>query len=381
MFEEYESFNDSLNNFNENFNGMANFLPLDENSEEKFKDPMPQFSESNSNLQENHPNFVLTFLPVFFPLLNILDILNLSKNEELKNRIKSVFVQNKEFINENKYYSIENTSEYNYMRFLGKKRIEVGDIIERKCLYENLNQKNNRGRKIENRENNEKERHDKYKADNIIKKLKAKFFKYGIKFLNKIIGLNKNDGLVNLNYKKYINNLKRDVNLEYLNMKLGELYSKDISPKNIKKDTNNMIINNVDNKINNKDIDYNKTFLEKQINKDDKDATLDFALNMTFRNFIDLFTGKKKVEDLVVDNKRIDYSKIQSSIEGKDEMLMEMKIDINNKLDKIYFQKYIFYMYNYERWFYIKNPKKTKGNISLKEQNEQNASTNFFSIL
>ena len=247
------------------------------------------------------------------------------------------------------------------MRFLGKKRVEVGDIIESKCLYEqNLNKKNNRGRKNDNTEyNNERERHDKYKADNIIKKLKAKFFKYGIKFLNKIIGLNKDDELVNLSYSKYINHLKRDDNLEYLNMKLWELYSKDISLKNIKKDTNNMIINNEDDKIKNKDTDYNKKMLENlcQINKD---ATLDFALNMTFRNFIDLFTGKKKVEDLVVDNKRIDYSKIQSSIEGKDEMLMEMKIDINNKLDKIYFQKYIFYMYNYERWFYIKNPKKLK---------------------
>ena len=156
--------------------------------------------------------------------------------------------------------------------------------------------------------------------------------------------------------EEYINKLKRDDNLEYLNMKLWKLYSNKISPKNIKKDTNNMIINEGD-----EYIDYNKKILENQINKD---ATLDFALNMTFRNFIDLFTGKKKVEDLVVGNKRIVCSQIQSSIEGKDEMLMEIKIDINNKLDKIYFQKYIFYMYNYERWFYIKNPKKAKGNVS-----------------
>ena len=374
MYSEY--FNDILNTLNESFNGMEDYLSLNENNEENLNNSSGQFSVLNLDLQENQNilHFVTAFFPEFFPLLKILDILNLSKNEELKNRIESVFTQNKEFINENKEYSIENTNEYNYMRFLGKKRVEVGDIIESKCLYEqNLNKKNNRGRKNDNTEyNNERERHDKYKADNIIKKLKGKFFKYGIKFLNKIIGLNKEDGL--LNFKKYINNLKRDVNLEYLNMKLWELYSKDISLKNIKKDTYNMIINNEDDKIKNKDIDYNKNILKKQINKDD--ATLDFALNMTFRNFIDLFTGKKKVEDLVVDNKRIDYSKIQSSIEGKDEMLMEMKIDINNKLDKIYFQKYIFYMYNYERWFYIKNPK-TKGNVSLKEPN---SSTNFFSI-
>ena len=376
MFEESEYFNDSLNTLNENFNGMAFFLPLNENSEETFNYPIPQFSESNSNLQENHSNFVSTFLPEFFPLLNILDILNLSKNEELKNRIKSVFTQNKEYINENEEYCIENTNEYNYMRFLGKKKERIGDIIERDCLNnKNWNQKNKRGRKMENSENNEMERHDRYKADNIIKKLKAKFFKYGIKFLNKILGLNKDDGLVNLNYEEYINKLKRDDNLEYLNMKLWKLYSNKISPKNIKKDTNNMIINNEDDKIKNKDTDYNKKMLEKQINKD---ATLDFALNMTFRNFIDLFTGKKKVEDLVINNKRIDCSKIQSFIEGKEEMLMEIKIDINNKLDKIYFQKYIFYMYNYERWFYIKNPKKTKGNVSLKEPNSL---TNFFPIL
>ena len=358
----YENFNDDiLNTLDENtvFNGMENYLSLDENNEENLNISTAQFSELNLDLQEKPKilNFVTAYSPEFFPLLNILEILNLSKNEELKNRIEFVFTQNKELMNENKDYSIENTKEYNYMRFLGKKKVEVGDIIERKCVYENLNQKNNRGRKMENRENNEKERHNKYKADNIIKKLKAKFFKYGIKFLNKILGLNKDDGLINLNYYEYINKLKRNDNLEYLNMKLCELYSKKISPKNIKKDTNNMIINNEDDEY----IDYNKKILEKQINKD---ATLDFALNMTFRNFIDLFTGKKKVEDLVIDNKRIDCSKIQSFIEGKEEMLMEIKIDINNKLDKIYFQKYIFYMYNYERWFYIKNPKKAKGNVS-----------------
>ena len=372
----YENFNDDiLNTLDENtvFNGMENYLSLDENNEENLNISTSQFSELNLDLQEKPKilNFVTAYSPEFFPLLNILEILNLSKNEELKNRIEFVFTQNKELMNENKDYSIENTKEYNYMRFLGKKKVEIGDIIERKCLYENLNQKNNRGRKVENRENNEKEKHNKYKADNIIKKLKAKFFKYGIKFLNKILGLNKDDGLVNLNYEEYINKLKRDDNLEYLNMKLWKLYSNKISPKNIKKDTNNMIINNEDDEY----IDYNKKILEKQINKD---ATLDFALNMTFRNFIDLFTGKKKVEDLVINNKRIECSKIQSFIEGKEEMLMEMKIDINNKLDKIYFQKYIFYMYNYERWFYIKNPRKTKGNPSLKEKN---SSTNFFSIL
>ena len=378
MLYEFEYFNDSLNTFNESFKGIENFVSLNEISEEKFIYSIPLFSESNSNLQENHPNVVSTFLPEFFPILNILDILNLSKNEELKTIIESVFNQNKEIINENKEYSIENTNEYNYMRFLGKKKVKKNDdIIERECLQKNLNKKNNRGRKIDNTEySNKKETHDKYKADNIIKKLKAKFFKYGIKFLNKIIGLNKNDGLVNLSYDNYINNLKRDDNLDYLNMKLLKLYSQDISSKNIKKNTKNMSINNGDDQIKNKDLDYNKQILEKQKKKDD--VTLNFVLNMTFRDFIDLFTGKKKVEDLVIDDEGIDCSKIQRFIEGKEEMLMEIKIDINNILDKIYFQKYIFYMYNYERWFYIKHPRKTKGNLILKETN---SSTNFFSIL
>ena len=253
MFTKYTT-NDSLNTLNESiiYYEKLDYPSLIEDSEENFNYSINPILELNLN-QENHPNFVSAFLPEFFTLLKILDILNLSKNEELKNRIEFVFTQNKELMNENKDYSIENTKEYNYMRFLGKKKVEVGDIIERKCVYENLNQKNNRGRKLENRENNEKERHNKYKADNIIKKLKAKFFKYGIKFLNKILGLNKDDGLVNLNYEEYINKLKRDDNLEYLNMKLWKLYSNKISPKNIKKDTNNMIINEGD-----EYIDYNK---------------------------------------------------------------------------------------------------------------------------
>jgi hypothetical protein len=236
MFSDY--FNDYFNNLDEStvLNRMKDNFSLNEDSEENLNYSINPILELNLN-QENHPNFVSAFIPEFFTLLKILDILNLSKNEELKNRIKSVFTQNKELINENKDYCIENTKDYNYMKLLGKKKVRIDDIIESKYLYEqNLNKKSNRGRKIDNTEyNNEKERHDKYKADNIIKKLKSKFFKYGIKFLNKIIGLNKDDGLVNLNYEKYINNLKRDVNLKYLNMKLFELYSQDISPKNIKK--------------------------------------------------------------------------------------------------------------------------------------------------
>jgi len=75
--------------------------------------------------------------------------------------------------------------------------------------------------------------HNRYHADNIIKKIKAKLFDYCLKFINKMI--NKNDEgsikLLKIDYKKYIDQLERKKNLDLFKLPLKDLFSLDISGK------------------------------------------------------------------------------------------------------------------------------------------------------
>ena len=83
---------------------------------------------------------------------------------------------------------------------------------------------------------------------------------------------------------------------------------------------------------------------------------VDFALNMTFREFINLFTGKIKVKDLNIDKDMQD--KIKNSIEGLGELLMKIKTKNDN--NENYFKRFLFYMFNYERAIYFKQLRKPK---------------------
>ena len=128
----------------------------------------------------------------------------------------------------------------------------------------------------------ERETHNKMSPDNIIKKSKVIIFKYSLLFLNNIL---KNSypyykiELLKLKYE-YINRLQKDQELEFLNMSLKKLYSKDISPKYNK----------------NHYPDYNKRIIEKIINNEPGDTIL-FAFNITLRDWLGIFTFKKIAKD------------------------------------------------------------------------------------
>ena len=122
--------------------------------------------------------------------------------------------------------------------------------------------------------------HNKMVPDNIIKKIKAKIFEYAIVFLNNILSNNKKEEkLFKLDYK-YVNRLNREQDLQYLDMKLKELFSKDISPKYI---------------IKNRHKDFNKRYISKILNNQ-SDNTILFVFNITFRDWLDLFTLKKNIK-------------------------------------------------------------------------------------
>ena len=121
-------------------------------------------------------------------------------------------------------------------------------------------------------------------------------------------------------------------------MSLKDIFSKDISPK-----YNNGKYSN----------DFNKKIIENILNNNCNN-TIIFAFNITLRDWLDFFTLKKSLEDIINKynniNYNIDFDIIEKSLVGIDNLLNI----INNKNDEDYLTLFILCLYNYERWFYLK---------------------------
>ena len=277
------------------------------------------------------------------PLLYSFDkILNLFKKEENKNKFnKIISIYNNEEVIKEKFLLLNNKKCFN------EENNQIKDLICNTNQQDNKNLNinsydNKRGRKTN--EIKDKGTHNKMVPDNIIKKIKAKIFEYPIIFLNNILNKKKTeDKLFKLDYQ-YVNRLNREQDLKYLDLKLKDLFSKEISPKYItkqrQKDSNEKFISNI---------------LTNQ-----SDYTILFAFNITFRDWLDVFTLKKNFKDIIFKydylEKDIDYEKIQKSLYGVDNLLNKIMVENN----KEYLTMFIFLLYNYERWFYNKKGRKTK---------------------
>ena len=166
-------------------------------------------------------------------------------------------------------------------------------------------------------------KHDKYEPDNIIKKCKRIFISYAIQHINIYINKEKKyEQLLDLEYA-YINRLKKDSDIELLKMQLKDIASKDISSK-----------------YKSKDKDWNAKIIDEIMKNENGDEKLLNLLNMTFNEWIDIFTYKKENEY----NKEINL--LQTAL---------FKLNKNNQNNKEYLSKFIFYLYNYKRWFESKN--------------------------
>ncbi len=177
-----------------------------------------------------------------------------------------------------------------------------------------------------NKNDNLMGKHNKFSTDNIMKKVKSFLFRYLIIAINLIIPQEcKQYHLKKLNYD-YINQIKKDKEISYLNMTIRDLLSLEISPKYsiIEKNFNQKNIEKIL-EISNTNVDMNKIF------------------NMTFRDWIDIFTLKKK-SDII--------------IEGIDKLLEE--VYEKNKYDKHYFSLFVYCLYNYEKWFDCKQSRNSK---------------------
>ena len=189
--------------------------------------------------------------------------------------------------------------------------------------------------KNDDKNNGKNGKHNKYDPDNIIKKCKRIFISYMIKHINIYIDKEKYKPLLDLEYS-YISNLKKNSDLELLDMKLQDIASKDISSK-------------YKSKLEEKD--WNKIIIDKIISNEKKNEKLMNLLNITFNDWIEIFTYKKENE----------YNKKTNLLQSA---LVEIKEKNNG--DKEYLSKLIFYLYNYKRWFESKN-----GRNAIKKMVEQ----------
>jgi hypothetical protein len=260
---------------------------------------------------------------------------NIFKNDVYKKKfwfdINSLFIDKKlesKFINKKRFIDI---NEDNFLNeFMENEKIENNEQESHK--KRGRKPKKIKGYKV----------HDKMTSDNIIKKIKNDFFKYMVLFINNIIGtinLIYNNKIYKIDYE-LINRLNREIDLKYLNMSIKDLLSLNVSPKYKKVETNS-----------------NKNYIEKILNEKSLNDAIKFALNMTFRDFIDIFSYKKKVKDLLNEYKVNDYNndicnKIEKSLVGVDDLFN--KITKSDKNDKNYFSNFVFYLYNYEKWFFMK---------------------------
>ena len=185
--------------------------------------------------------------------------------------------------------------------------------------------------------------HNKFSSDNIIKKIKGKIFQYLVIFMNNILGRKEEDKnkIYKINYK-YIDKVNKKNDLEILEKSLKDLLSVEITTK----------VKVVDRY-------FNKGFIERIINKEEplKDYdTILFVLNIKLRDWLSLFTFKKEIDDIIKEKVEEEYTQkinkkiIEESLIGVDDLINQM-IKENNEQFLLFF---IFHLYNYERWFFIR---------------------------
>ena len=184
------------------------------------------------------------------------------------------------------------------------------------------------------KEENIEGKHNRNDTDNIIKKCKVVLFKYVVLYVLEIVNrlrTNKEENfeLLKLSYE-YIDKLKKKNEQDLFKRAIKDLVSLETSSKYSS----------------NKDKDFNKKNINKILILEKDNKALIDLLNMSFGDWIDVFTLKTNIEN-------------STEFKGIEEALK----DISDKNDDEYFSRFIFYLFNYQNYFHNKkgrNPKTNK---------------------
>ncbi len=107
----------------------------------------------------------------------------------------------------------------------------------------------------------------------------------------------------------------------------------------------------------------NKVFKENILKDEYKNENISLVLNMKFKDWIDIFTYKKDFNSILKLDKAnsINFSNF---IEYADKLILEIYKKNTNDNYILYF---LVYLYNYERWFFVKRGRNRASKISENE--------------
>lgn len=280
-----------------------------ENSEGKENDKKSLNNETMINNDKIKGEKVDINIPIkisgLFTKEDIIDILSKNKLDTFKKII------------ENSDISTENLE----LKHLNKKRRRKGKLKKPNKNDEIKGEPNRRGRK--KKDDKIKGSHNRSSTDNIIRKVKKNLKDYVVSSNKEHLG----NELKTLNYNELVSKGDKKANLELLDMPLKEFLSQDISGKYTTEDS-----------------DTNRKYINKILEEKKNDEKIKYILNITFRDWIEIFTMKRK-----------------SSVEfkGIDKLLEKILNDKDNKDDNNYFCNFVFCLYNYEKYWESKRDRKS----------------------
>ena len=272
-------------------------------------------------------------------------------NEKIKDKIKNL-LKSKSIL------------ENNFVQIVRKEITEKLNTRGKRLNKDNKN-KVNFGRK---RKGDESIRiHNKYTPDNIITKIKNILKRYLIVFVNNIIfslygreniniilnklNLPKHASLSlikDIDYKSIANKKRKNENLALLNISIKKILSFNVSGRYRK-------IKNKDDKCL---TNYNKIIIEYLFEGDKNRNIFDFIFNkLNLEDWLDIFTRKKDLND---------FPQIHSLNENEIKIVEESLVTLDNYFEElfsegdIYFLCFILLIYNYKRYYLIKQERKAK---------------------
>ena len=187
--------------------------------------------------------------------------------------------------------------------------------------------------------------HTKDSEDNLIKKIKGILFSRSIEYINSFIKKHKTNKknifkLRYLYYGKYVNDLKKENEMNLFETKLKDFASLQASEKYFKNTEF--------------DENYNKNQIVSILEEEKNNEKINMLLNMTFGEFIDIFSLMKNLDD------DLEFNGLQNTLKGIYE-------DENNSRE--YFSRFVFYLFNYKAWF--NNKKGRKGRKEKKKLKDE----------
>jgi hypothetical protein len=219
----------------------------------------------------------------------------------------------------------------NELQLFSKKNIKnENDCVSNEQIQKNTKDNGNFNRGRKKLSDNTERKHGKYSSDNIVKKVKGLLFKNLIAFMNNIL---QKKIIKDLDYKKYINHLRKKENLKYLHLPIKDLLSFEISPS-----------------IRYLNANTNKFTIQKILEEERDNEVIMYILNMKFREWINIFIMK---DDIKCIN---GFEIIRKNLPKINDLLK----DVLKKYDEDYLRFFLLYLYNYERWFIIRNSRRLK---------------------